>query len=188
MIRRLLPGPVIILAILILFTFWLDQSIQQPKKRYDTDQTKNPDYVIESLSGIQMAYDQSAERHFTAKTLKHYPTTNISELEQVHFINSQPNEPTLKIKADSAELSKGNENIYLFGNVNVIRGNEANKDVVTMVTDSLHLVPDQEIVETDQPVTITKMNTIVNAVGMQLNNKTGIIELYSKVKARDVRP
>ena len=48
MIRRLLPGPVIILAILVLFTFWLDQSIQQPKKRYDTDQTKNPDYVIEN--------------------------------------------------------------------------------------------------------------------------------------------
>jgi len=56
-----------------------------------------------------------------------------------------------------------------------------------MVTDSLHLVPDQEIVKTDRPVTITKMNTIVNSVGMQLNNKTGIIELHSKVKARDVK-
>ena len=187
MIRRLLPGPVIVLAILILFTFWLDQSVQQPKKRYDTDQTNNPDYIIENLSGIQMVYDQSAERHFTAKILKHYPTTNVSALEQVHFINTQPNEPTLKIKADSAELSRGNEDIYLFGNVNVVRGNEANKDIVTMVTDSLHLVPDQEIVKTDQPVTITKMNTIVNAVGMQLNNKTGVIELHSKVKARDVK-
>ncbi len=187
MIRRLLPGPVIILAILVLFTFWLDQSIQQPKKRYDTDQTKNPDYVIEDLSGIQMAYAQSAERHFSAKILKHYPITNISVLEEVHFINNQPNEPALTIKADSAELSKGNENIYLFGNVNVVRGNEANKDIVTMVTDSLHLVPDQEIAKTDKPVTVTKMNTIVNAVGMQLNNKTGVIELHSKVKARDAK-
>ncbi len=187
MIRRLLPGPVIVLAILILFTFWLDQSVHQPKKRYDTDQSKNPDYVIENLSGVQMVYDQSAERHFTAKILKHYPITNISELEQVHFINNQPNEPTLKIKADSAELSRGIETIYLFGNVNVVRGNEANKDIVTMITDSLYLVPDQEIVKTDQPVTITKMNTIVNAVGMQLNNKTGIIELHSKVRARDVK-
>ena len=56
-----------------------------------------------------------------------------------------------------------------------------------MVTDSLHLVPDQEIVKTDRPVTITKMNTIVNSVGMQLNNKTGIIELHSKLKAREVK-
>jgi len=187
MIRRLLPGPVIILAILVLFTFWLDQSIQQPKKRYDTDQTKNPDYVIENLSGIQMVYAQAAERHFTAKILKHYPVTNVSALEHVHFTHNQTNTPTLNIVADSAELSKGNEDIYLFGNVNVVRGDEANKDIVTMVTDSLHLVPDQEIVKTDRPVTITKMNTIVNSVGMQLNNKTGIIELHSKVKARDVK-
>ena len=102
MIRRLLPGPVIILAILVLFTFWLDQSIQQPKKRYDTDQTKNPDYVIENLSGIQMVYAQAAERHFTAKILKHYPVTNVSALEHVHFTHNQTNEPTLKINAYSA--------------------------------------------------------------------------------------
>lgn len=185
--RRLLPGPVIVLAILVLLTFWLDQSIQQPKKRYDAGLTKNPDYIIENLAGVQVIYDQSAERHFTAKILKHYPMNNVSELEQVYFSNSQPNEPTLKINADFAELSKGNQDIYLSKNVHVVRGEEVNKDVLNMVTESLHLIPDHEIAKTDQPVTITRTKTIVNAVGMQLNNKTGVIELHSKVKARDVK-
>ena len=53
-----------------------------------------------------------------------------------------------------------------------------------MRTEFLHLIPDAEIAKTDQPVTLVKMNMIVNAVGMELNDRTEQIDLKSRVKVQ----
>ncbi len=39
-----------------------------------------------------------------------------------------------------------------------------------------------DIAKTDQPVTITDANTIVKSIGLELNNKTQILKLESRVR------
>lgn len=187
MIHRLLPGPVVLLIVLVLLTFWLDQTIQQPRIREDNGSNRQPDYIIENLAGVQVVHEHDkATRHiFFADVLTHFPVEDTTYLERVDFSKIQPDETLVRINADYAELSAGENDIYLKGNVFIVR--ERGADQVTMRTQFLHLIPDAEIAKTDQPVTVTRMNTIVDAVGMELNNRTGRIELKSRVKARDDR-
>ncbi|MEK7844323.1 MAG: LPS export ABC transporter periplasmic protein LptC, partial [Pseudomonadota bacterium] len=54
---------------------------------------------------------------------------------------------------------------------------------ITLVTNFLHLIPDDDLVKTDQSVTISRFNTTINAIGLELNNHDGMIQLLSKVRA-----
>ncbi|SFL58558.1 lipopolysaccharide export system protein LptC [Nitrosomonas communis] len=181
MIHRLLPGPIALLGILALLTLWLDQAIQYPRTREDDDSNHQPDFIIENLSGVQVAYDKALQLFFSADVMTHYPAGDMSYYEQVDFARLQPDKPLVRISADYAEFDDGKD-IYLKENVFIIR--EKDLDRVTMRTEFLHLIPDAEIAKTDQPVTLVKMNMIVNAVGMELNDRTEQIDLKSRVKVQ----
>lgn len=182
MIHRLLPGPIALLTILALLTLWLDQAIQYPRSREDYDSNHQPDYIIENLSGVEVAYDKARQLLFSADVMTHYPVGDMSYYEQVDFTRLQPDKPLVRISADYAEFDDGKDNIYLKENVFIIREKEL--DRVTIRTEFLHLVPNAEIAKTDQPVTLVKMDMTVNAVGMELNDRTEQIDLKSRVKVQ----
>jgi lipopolysaccharide export system protein LptC len=187
MARPLFSRPTAWLAILVMLTFWLDRILQQPGLQQEDDVQQGIDYIIENLEGIQVNHEQAANRFFSADTLIHYPEGDITHLEQVSFTSIEPDKPLLRVTSDHAELVEGSNDIFLTGNVSVIRGEDLDKDKVTMLTTFLHLTPDTDVAKTDQPVTVTRMNSVVNAVGLILNNQTGEILLQSRVNARDER-
>jgi lipopolysaccharide export system protein LptC len=181
MIHRLLPSPIALLTILALLTLWLDQAIQYPSSREDYDPNHQPDYIIENLAGVQVAYDKARQLLFSADVMTHYPAGDMSYYEQVDFTRLQPDKPLVRISADYAEFDDGKD-VYLKENVFIIR--EKGLDRVTMRTEFLHLIPDVEIAKTNQPVTLVKMDMTVNAVGMELNDRTEKIDLKSRVKVQ----
>lgn len=183
LVSRLAPW----LVVLVVLTYWLDKMLQQPGVQLNGDLQQDVDYIIENLDGVQVDYPLAAHRLFAAQTLTHYPQGDITHLEQVNFASIEPDQPMVRVSADHAELTEGGKEIYLSGNVSVIRGEDSDRDKVTMLTTFLHLIPDDSIAKTDQPVVVTRMNSTVNAVGMVLNNQTGEIQLLSRVSARDER-
>ena len=54
-----------------------------------------------------------------------------------------------------------------------------------MRTDTLHLIPDEDLAKTDKNVMISRLNTTIDATGLKLDNQTGMIELLSRVRATD---
>lgn len=183
--HRLLSGPALLLGVIALLTFWLDRAIQQPRFREHDGLNHQPDYIIENLTGIQVNYDRAVQHIFSADTLTHFPIGDTTNLEQVNFTRIQPDEPLVQVIADRAELSGGGDDIYLAGNVFITRERDVEEGKVTMATQFMHLIPEVEMAKTDQFVTVTRRNTIVNAVGMELNHRTGEIQLKSNVKASD---
>ena len=61
-------------------------------------------------------------------------------------INTESQKPVMRVKADKARLSGEGENVYLMGNVRVLRGEDSDK--ITMKTSYLHLIPDENIAKT----------------------------------------
>lgn len=175
--------PLLVLVILALLTMWLDRITRPPEHTRDGDLYRNPDYIVEDISGIRMEYDQEIHRKFTARKLFHYLNENVTQMEQVSFVSTQPEKPPIHLQADRAEVRNKGENIFLKDNVTAIRGTDEEKGKITLVTDFLHLIPHQSLVTTDRPVTISRMNTTIHGIGLELNNETGIIKLLQRVKA-----
>jgi len=71
----------------------------------------------------------------------------------------------------------------LTGDVVALRGADDQKDKITLKTNFLHLIPNEDLVKSDQPVTISRLNTKINAIGLELNNQTGMIQLLTQVRA-----
>ena len=91
----------------------------------------------------------------------------------------------MQIKAGRAELLEYGENIHLTENVTVLRGVNDDEDKITMVTSYLHLVPGDNIARTNKAVAITTQNATMDAVGLELNNHTGVLKLLSRVKVAE---
>lgn len=183
MISRLhLSFPLIFFILLILLTFWLDQITRPPARSKDDDFYRTPDYIVENLSGIRMDHERTIQRKFAAEKLFHYLNEEVTQMEQISFISIEPEKPIIRLQADHAEIKSKGKNIFLTENVTVFRGAEGDKGKITLMTNSLHLMPDENLVRTDQSVTISKLNTMINAIGMELNNQTGYIQLLTRVK------
>ncbi|MDL1866695.1 LPS export ABC transporter periplasmic protein LptC [Betaproteobacteria bacterium PRO4] len=185
--HSLLLRPSVWLVILLLLTLWLDKNLQQQNQQPAGNEQQEVDYIIEHLDGVQVNHTLRASRFFLADKLIHYPAGDITQLEHAKLTSIEPDKPLLRVIADQAKLTEGSNDIFLSRNVSIIRGNDQDKDKVTMLTDFLHVIPDTDIAKTDQPVTVIRMNSIANAVGMFVNNQTGEILLQSRVTAHDDR-
>ena len=172
--------PIILIVLLALFTFWVDKAVRQPIKGQEKDLRSNPDYVMEDFSAYSMDHISGAHQKLFAEKMLHYVANDTTYFEQPRLINSKTGTPELRLRADRANMS-GDEDIYLNGNVKVVRYDEGGEET-TMVTSSLHIIPDDDIAKTNEPVTIIQDNTIINAVGMEIDNSAQIIHLRSEVK------
>ncbi len=184
MVNRLhIRSPLILLIVLALLTFWLDRITRPAEPIGGENLYVNPDYIVEDLSGIRMDHEQEIQRKFTAKKLFHYLDEEVTQMEQVSFINIDPEKQLMRLHADRAEVKSKGKNITLIGNVTAIRGTDDEKSKITLMTDFLHLIPDDNLVKTDHEVTISRLNTTIHSTGLEFNNRIGVIQLLSKVKA-----
>ena len=175
----------ILLIGLVVLTLWLDEVTKPLSTTTDAYFYQAPDYIIESISGLRVEHDKTIHNTFYAKKMFHYLNQDLTELENIHFIHFQPEKPPFRVFADRAEIHSNGKNIFLTGNVTVMRGLEEDKEKLTMKTDMLHLIPDQDLVKKKKKVKITRLNTTINAIGLELNNQTVMIELLSRVRAVD---
>ena len=183
MISRLFSRlPLVLFALLAALIFWLNQSVRAPSLGQEGDVRRAPDYMIENFSAVRMDHDGVTRHVLFAKRMLHYPDEDTTDLEQPRFINTEPGKPAMQVDADQAKMSGSGEDIYLTGNVKVLRSAGKGRGETTMTTSFLHLIPDDGIAKTDKPVVITETNAVINAVGMEVSSRTQLTHLLSQVR------
>ncbi|SEM91897.1 LPS export ABC transporter periplasmic protein LptC [Nitrosomonas marina] len=164
---------------------WLDNITEPLSPGADDEPYQQPDYIVENISGLRMEHAQSIQHVFHAQKMLHFINHDFTKLSDIHFMHLKPDTPPFRVSANQAEIHNNGEDIYLAGNVNVIRGNDDDDKKIIMETTTLHLIPGRELVQTDQQVVITRLNTTVHGTGLEFNNNTNKIELLSRVRAVD---
>jgi len=172
--------PIILIILLALFTFWVDKTVRQPTKEQEQGPERNPDYIMENFSTYRVDHIRKKHEKLLAEKMLHYVANDATYFEQPRLINSKMNKPGMRVRADKANMS-GDDDIHLNGNVKVIRYDVGGKET-TMTTSYLHINRDNDISKTDKPATIIQSNTIINTVGIEIDNNTHIIHLLSDVK------
>ena len=172
--------PIILIILLALFTFWVDKTVRQPTKEQEQGPERNPDYIMENFSTYRVDHIRKKHEKLLAEKMLHYVANDATYFEQPRLINSKMNKPGMRVRADKANMS-GDDDIHLNGNVKVIRYDVGGKET-TMTTSYLHINRDNDISKTDKPATIIQSNTIINTVGIEIDNNTHIIHLLSDVR------
>jgi lipopolysaccharide export system protein LptC len=180
--RWLAYVPILLLAGLAALTYWLDQVVQPLSEARDGSQRHAPDIVVENLSATQMAPSGTPRYAVVAKRMLHYPDDRNTELEFPQLTHYDDSSVPVTIRSDRGELSADGKDAYFRGNVLVRRPATEDEEEMTLATSFLHVIPDRDLARTDAPVTLTKGDSTVRSVGLELNHATRDVKLLSQVR------
>jgi lipopolysaccharide export system protein LptC len=174
--------PLGLMILLALLTFWLDHTVQEPLFKRNGSARHDPDYWVENFVARRLGKDGLPLHMLAAVKMEHFPDDDTSQLKRPNFTAMDQDRVPTHIAAQSGLVSSNGKEVYFTHNVEVRKDAGAEKDWLTINTEYLHITPDQDIARTDRAVTIKTPAAVITAIGMELNNRTHVVKLLSRVK------
>jgi lipopolysaccharide export system protein LptC len=182
-------SPVLLLGALAALTYWLDAQIQPGAARRDGSSRHDTDLFLINFRAVNYDENGKPREALAAQRGDHFPDDETSELTKPMIRITQAGKPAFTVTADRGKISGDREHAYFSGHVEANR--EADDPATTkgrdpagalsLTTDYLHVIPKAERAETDRPVTIREQRGIIEAVGLELDNKTKTLKLKSRI-------
>ena len=174
--------PLLPLLLLLAAIYWLSLQVQTNAPGASSGKRHDPDYMMDNFTATTLDTQGKIRFVMSAKKMWHTPDDDTTHLEAPQLASFTEEHPPLRITALMGELLHKDEAIYLRNDVTIVRPAYANKSELTFKTSYLHVVPNKDIADTDQPVTLIDARTTLHAVGMELDNKARSIKFLSQVK------
>lgn len=176
--------PLALLLLLALLTFWINKSVQPIAPKLDGSSRHDPDYIMHNFETTQTDASGALRYKLAAQEMKHFPDKDTTDLVKPRFTRFAKDKPYTRLEGDIGYVSSDGEQVDVLGNVLVLREAFGEKGVMTMETDVLKILPNEEYATTDRPVVIRQApGTVVHAVGMIYEQKQQTVTLLHKVRA-----
>ena len=169
-------------------TYWLNQQAQPEPVKPDGSKRHDPDSIVENFSAVKLNKQGTPYFIMSAAKMMHYPDDDSTALEAPRLTLLAEDSPPLLATSESGSISRKGDELFLQGGVEVLRGAAQEQNQLKLQTESLKVIPEQDLASSDNAVTLTEAHTTVNAIGLELNNKTRTIKLLSRVKSEYVPP
>ena len=175
----------LLLAILLgaaVLSWWLLSQVQLIGEAEDRARLHRPDFFLDDF--VLLAMDESGQpkHRVMGERLVHYPDDDTAEVNEPYMEIYRPEAPDWQVSARFAWIGPGGEQVRLQREVVVERVAETGVAPLTMLTEELLALPDDEYMETDLPVTFLGSGWDVRAVGMRGWLGEGRMELLSEVR------
>lgn len=162
-------------------SFWLVQLMNRGDEELLADKRLNePDYIIDQFSVVRMTKEGRPSYIVAGDKLVHRPVGDVSEIDKPVVRNLSTVHPPLDMTADRARVDEGNTRVKLQGNVVIDRAAMGKTAATHITTESLTVYPDEDRMETDQPVKIVQGGTTATGTGMKANNATRQVQLQGR--------
>lgn len=175
--------PLGLMLALALLTFYLERAVREEEsplalRRHD------PDYLVSSFTTTTYNRDGAAETVMSAQEMVHFPDDDTTELVRPRVVQAKPHQPRFSVRAERGQISRDGDEIFLFGDVVLVREAFAERPETRMTTDFLHVLRDRSLVRTDRAVKIVEGSHILSGRGMEYDNASRELHLRADVVAR----
>ncbi|MBI3479801.1 MAG: LPS export ABC transporter periplasmic protein LptC [Nitrosomonadales bacterium] len=175
--------PLLPLLGLLAASYWLNQQVLPEPPQPDSNKRHDPDAIVENFSATKLNAQGTPSFIMAAKKMLHYPDDNSTMLEAPHITLLPAGQPAMHATAQRGVVSRNGDEVLLHDNVEISREANAQHDALTVRTDYLHILPEQNLADTDHAVTIIEARNIVQAVGMKMDNNKRTLKLLSQVRS-----
>lgn len=175
--------PLLPLLALLAFVYWLDQQVQQEVFMALNIQRHDPDGIMDNFHATKM--DQQGVPRFllSAKQLRHYPDHDSTELDSPRLTMLSKENPAVHMDGMRGNISSRGDEVIFRDDVSVLREAVGDQSAMTLRTEYLRVLPNQDWANTDRAVTIVDANNTVHAIGLEMDNRTRILKLLSQVRS-----
>ncbi|MEO6118681.1 MAG: LPS export ABC transporter periplasmic protein LptC [Methylotenera sp.] len=187
--RSAIVFPLILLSLLALLTFWINNTVQPTLPKIDGSSRHDPDYIMSNFVTTQTDINGGLQYKLAAVEMKHFPDDDSTNLLQARYTQFTLGKPYTQVEGLHGYVSSNGENIKLVNNVKITRQAFAGKGEMTVETELLNIRPNEDLVHTESPVVIRQApKTVIYATGMIYEKKKNTVTLLHKVRAHYERP
>lgn len=181
--------PLTLLAVLAAITAWINYSVQTQSPSLDGSSRHDPDYIVSNFVTKQTDVNGDLSYRLAAAEMKHFPDNDSTDLLSPHFTQYAINKPYTSTQGLYGTVSSNGEQVQLTKQVKITRQAFAEKGEMTLETEYLDILPNQNIVKTDLPVVIRQApKTVIYATGMIYDKNIKTMTLLHKVRAHYEKP
>jgi lipopolysaccharide export system protein LptC len=175
--------PLLLMVLLGGLTLWLKQSIEGPPPPSSGHERHDADATVEKFTLTRLGPDGLPETQLSAQRMVHFGDDDSTELHSPQLLKNDAGS-TLSVLADRGVVTRDYEDARFYDNVLLLRKGQSTRDELQIRTQYLQALIKQDVLRTDQPVTISQGSSVLSGVGMEYDRKTGHLTLLSDVKAR----
>ncbi|MFA6014152.1 MAG: LPS export ABC transporter periplasmic protein LptC [Gallionellaceae bacterium] len=175
--------PILPPLLLLAGTYWLNQQVQPMPVKGDTTKNHEIDFTVDNLSTVALDNNGQARYMMATEKMWHYQDDDTTYMQMPRFVSLLPGRAPLVSWANTGKITSHGDEVFLYNEVKIMRLGDLEREPLEFNTEYLHLVPDQDVADTDRPVTLTSARDTIHAVGMTIDNKTGMINLLANVRA-----
>ena len=175
--------PLFPLLSLLGVTYWLNLQVMPGAEKPNDSKRHDPDAIMENFSSIKLNEEGVPRFIMAAKKMQHYPDDDSATLELPRLATLSAGHPTIHTIAKRGIVSGRGDEIFLHGDVEVLREASGEQSELTLQTEYLHIVPDLDIANTDRAVTIVDARSTTHAIGLEMDNKKRTLKLLSEVRS-----
>ena len=180
-------SPVLLLGSLAAMTYWLNTQVRIAIPDFDGSGRHDPDLFAEDFKAVNLDQDGRVRQSLSAARAQHYPDNDITAFDSPVMVFTDPGKPRLDVTADHATVTGDREHVYLEGHVKAVRAATASDQrdgPITVTSEYLHVIPKEDRIVTDRPVTITDPRGTVSATGLELDNRTKTVKFKSHLSGQ----
>ncbi|MGB5831915.1 MAG: LPS export ABC transporter periplasmic protein LptC [Thiohalocapsa sp.] len=164
--RELIVGA--LLAVLGGLAWWYSASLA-PGPEVTTESARQPDYIVEDVTGVTMDASGRPARRLTTPQLRHYPDDESSEVDYPVLLVFNEKTPPWRIRSERGWISADGDELLLEGAVRAERDAAPSLDKVVLVTSEMLFFPETDYAETDRFAELERGKDWVTATdGMQV--------------------
>ena len=176
--------PLLLMLALAALTFWLERTVREQEGMHPSLRRHDPDYVVDNLTHTRFNVQGLVDSTLAAAKMLHYPDDDSTDLVTPRMVQTKPNEPRVTLTADRGTLSHDGEEVFLYGNVLVVRDAGPERSETRMRTSFMHVVSAHSVFRTDREVVITEEDREISGRGMEYHNDTKELFLRERVRGR----
>jgi lipopolysaccharide export system protein LptC len=176
--------PLLLMLALAGLTFWLERTVREEEGRHPSLRRHDPDFVVDNLMHTRFNALGTVDSTLAAAKMLHYPDDESTDLVTPRVVQTRPNEPRVTLTADRGTLSQDGDEVFLYGNVLVVRDAGPDRPETRMRTSFMHIVQAHSVIRTDRDVVITEEERVLSGRGMEYRNDTKELFLRENVRGR----
>ena len=138
-----------------------------------------PDAFMHNVSYSQYDYQGLLHSYLNTPLIIHYPREDSSYFDHPYYLIYTDKRVPWTAVANQGKSQRGVHQVYLWDHVKIHESQQPAEPETTIVTRTLTIFPNLFFAKTDKNVIITRPNSTMQATGMTVDLKKGIVHLLS---------
>lgn len=176
--------PLVCVAALAGFTWWLLQAVQpREKEAAPRPLTHTPDYFADNFSVSELDQSGATQYRLTATHMVHYEDDENSDLTNPAVRAFQPGKPIVTATGKRGTVNADASIVNLYDNARILRAAGAGDPDMQADSEHFKVLVNDDVILTEKPVKLRRGQSVMTATsGMNYNNVSRVIQLFGNVR------